>query len=129
MTDEDKGCPICRLIEGMSEGKGVVCEDCKENQHLNAAYEGFKVLDSVRFTTILFVWGFPVMLTGFGILDMMHPRLDIPGLIVPWLIWVFNVFWLFPYVGLSRIPGKTCERMEKERQKMFVLKVRGAEPG
>jgi hypothetical protein len=122
----DKTCPVCRLIEGLDEGKGSICEDCKANQYLQASYEGYKLMSSVRSTILFFVWGWPVLLVGFMVVDIWKLNIiSMSGLIVPWLIWAFNVFWLLPHMKITRIPWKPCERLEKERHKMFVLKVRG----
>jgi len=127
MEQTEVECPICRVLRGENkEFKGELCSDCKENEGLQADYQGWLILRSVRNTMLLYGWGWPVMLVGTIWLGWKTgSRIIDVGAVVSSCLWVFNVFWMWPTLGVSKAFWRPWVKIEEEREKMFVAKVKG----
>lgn len=122
-------CPICNLLKG--DGKnvdGTLCEDCRANQKLQAGFEGWRMLRTVRNAVMFYTWLWPVVLLLIMCLDVVRSDwTSLTGIVVAFLMWVFCVFWLYPKQGIDRAFWKPWAKMVAEREKMFISKVSGPE--
>jgi len=118
-------CPICRVIEGKRPGCGKICKDCVETEGISIRYDEFSVYRMIKQTTVLMTCVWPLMLV-FQLIWTCFSHCNVWSIVVQvvcWATWVFNVFYLYPKLGVP-IFGK-WQKMEDARDKLFLVKLSG----
>ena len=112
-----------------SRGPAVLCSDCESNTRLKNELEGFKIIMEVRQVSRMFVFWFPWLLILAVVVQLKQTGSvwrAVGSTVVPWALWVFNVFWFYPVKNLDIWKkGVFARRMEECRDKMFAAKVTG----
>lgn len=119
-------CPACRAISGKRHGRGELCPDCRETEGVYLAYSEFDIYSMVKQTCVMMTLVFPVFLVCHIILMATVWKFNAWGIInqvVCWGTWVFNVFYLYPKLGVPRFGA--WKKMEDARDKLFIRKVAG----
>jgi hypothetical protein len=117
------------MEEGGDVKDGKPCKSCMENSTLVDEYQGLRVLQMVRNFSLVYTYVWPWILIGSVWVQVTQFEKSIVLLIIEqivcWGMWYFHVFWLMPYVGISRAFWKPYEKIESKREKMFLMKVGG----
>ena len=119
-------CPACRVIYGERPGSGKLCPECRETEGVEIAYMEFLFCSSVKQTVVLMTLVWPVLLIAHLVFLAVVGRFNAWGIVmqvVCWATWVFNVFYLYPKLGVPRFGA--WKKMEDARDKLFVTKVAG----
>ena len=78
----------------------------------------------------MFTWFYPFLVASYPVSFMMMHKWSwgcLSSTIFCGSIWVFNVFYLFPSLGI-KVHGR-WDKMEEDREKLFLKKVSGERAG
>jgi len=119
------------MILGFKPGRGDRCQECKNTVGVEDAYAWYKMERQMELQSKAYVYLFPALMIvamferiyvykgGYTLRSFLIYDL------VPWGLWVFNVFFLWPGKGVS-IPGMK-DRLKRAKDDLFLKKL-GGEP-
>ena len=109
-------CPVCSILSGVDAKRGKLCDDCEKNNDIKNQWDWYKIVRRLNRDSIIFLWIQPLMCLLLLVVAVMG-KIGIVPLVVCSTSWVIS-YWSYRSRNYS-------ELIAKEREKLFVMKVRG----
>jgi len=122
-----KKCPVCEVLRGNKpDMKAGLCRDCRENKKVRNDWSEFQVLGTISHASHLLRYWFPALLIFGDAFLIWRSGLTfsiVLGMVTPWGLWVFNVFYLYPRQRLT--PADLRRKKAALMDKLLVHKIAG----